>query len=86
MIFDRKWAKVTQDYALDLWKRGKSVEAGIALQPAIVTSTEETSIPEWTKIAIGLHVFDQKQLKQLSFEHKRNYTYVICLKQNAGFV
>nr|XP_022907853.1 D-aspartate oxidase-like [Onthophagus taurus] len=69
-----KWAKETQDLFWLLWKNGYASDAGISLQPMIYLWCDTTSLPKWSKIAIGCNEIKGKELERFQNDQKIPYT------------
>lgn len=75
-----KWAKESQDYFLNLWKKGLASECGLSLLPVICLSKEYDTLPEWFSIAIGGYKLTHVQVTKYAQLHQRKYTYAIIHK------
>ncbi|XP_031626003.1 D-aspartate oxidase [Contarinia nasturtii] len=73
-----KWSKDTHDYFHKLWKDGCAAETGVSLIPAMRVTTESEAYDVlWKDVVFGCINMDEKMLKRLSNEHKRNYKHGI---------
>ncbi|KAJ3664513.1 hypothetical protein Zmor_000073 [Zophobas morio] len=70
-----QWAKATQDYILELWKRGEAKDAGISLQVMVnLSDQKEFKIPEWAKITLGYSEIPAEEVKSYNDKYAKRFT------------